>query len=310
MGESGTKRIILPAAIIIAGFAAIVGLSQHIEGSRPPLPDGFADSDLAMNGSRLKGFAMGTEGLIADWYYMRSLQYLGEKVIKHEGNLDLNDLRALNPRLLYPLLENATDLDPHYIAAYSFGAMLLPAIDPEQAIDLGSKGVANNPGEWRLFQYLGYTHWRLGDYEKAAAVFEKGSEIEGSSGFMKLMTAAMRTKGGSRVTARAMYGEMVTNSDDEQVRIAARSHLQELDSLDERDAIDKVLVDFKEKNGRCAAGLVEILPILIRVELPNGRVFRVDATRRLVDPAGVPYLLDQAECRVASNLKRTAPPTN
>src|SRR5512144_503557 len=152
-----SRPIIVPTVIILAGFAAIILLSGFINNSRPQLSANYDDSDLTVNGSRLKGFALGTEGLVADWYYMRALQYIGYKIVSHpDMDIDLNDLRPLNPRLLYPMLQNATDLDPHFIAAFSYGAVVMPAIDPQQAIDLAKKGVANNPDSWRLYQHLAY----------------------------------------------------------------------------------------------------------------------------------------------------------
>lgn len=309
MRESILHRIILPAAIIVAGFTAVISISGFIERSRPSLPDGFPDTDLNMNGSRLKGFAFGMEGLIADWYYMRSLQYIGNKILSHKDKaINIDDLRELNPRLLHPFLENATDLDPHFIAAYSYGTMVLPAIDAEKAIDLASKGIANNPSEWRLYQHLGYIYWKLGRYEQASETYRKGSEIPGASPFMKLMAASMRTEGSRRETARAIYSDMLESSGDEQVRIMAMRRLKELDSLEERDAIDKVLAEFKERSGRCANSLSEIMAMLMTVKLPENRQFRVDNANRLVDPTDAPYLLDKENCRVRLDPERTGLP--
>jgi|SRR5580765_5434421 len=309
MRKYAIQAIALPAVIIVAGFAAAYGLSDYLESSRPPLPDDFADTDLSMNGSRLKGFAFGTEGLIADWYWMRSLQYIGDKMLSSKAEkINLDDLRGLNPRLLYPYLDNATDLDPHFIAPYSYGAVVLPAIDPEKAIAITEKGIANNPNEWRFYQYLGYIYWKLERYDKAAETYETGSAIPGAPPFMKLMAAVMKTKGGSRDTARKMYRQMLASSDDEQVQTTAKFHLQELDSLDERDAIDKVLADQKERSGRCANSLSEILPMLMQVKLPEGRDFSVDNAKRLVDPTGAPYLLDKDSCRVKLDAANTKLP--
>src|SRR5688572_23039187 len=111
--RSGLQRIFLPFVAIVAGFALTIVLTGVLERNRPHLPDGLGDTDLDMHGSRLKGFAFGMEGLVADWYYMRSLQYIGDKVLKSKGaGVDIENLGKLNPRLLHPLLENATDLDP------------------------------------------------------------------------------------------------------------------------------------------------------------------------------------------------------
>jgi len=293
------KDAIRTAAVILTGLAVVVFLSKHIENTRPLLPDGYGDSDLTLNGSHLKGFTFGMDGLLADWYYMRALQYVGEKIINSKSeNINIDDLSDLNPRLLYPLLNNATDLDPHFIEAYLYGAIVLPAIDPQKAIAIAEKGVANNPAEWRLYRPLGYIYWKLGQYEKASEIYEKGSEIEGAPPFMKLMAAAMKTKGGSRETARAIYEEMYNNTSEESVRITAQRRLVEIDILDEREAIDNVLTEWKQENGSCAGSFGEILPKLLAVKLPGNHDFHVDKARNLLDPTGTPYVLDREKCQV------------
>lgn len=309
MASNALKSVILPAAIIIAGFAAVVGLSGFLDRHRPELPPDYEDSDLSMNGSRLKGFALGFEGLMADWYWMRSLQYMGNKIVKSESDfINLEDLRSLNPRLLYPLLENATDLDPHFIAAYSYGAIVLPAIDPKQAIAIAEKGIANNPKEWRLYQHLAYVYWKTKQYDKAAETYEKGAEVPGAAPFMRLMAASMKTEGGSRATARQIFRQMLDGSDDPMVRLTAERRLNEIDSLDERDAIDTALAEFKERSGRCANSFAEITPMLLQVKLPAGNEFQVDRAGNLVDPTDAPYLLDKENCRVKLDPARTGLP--
>ncbi len=309
MERANITSTIIATIILIACFSAIVAISRPLESAKPTLPETVADSDLSMNGSRLKGFALGMEGLLADWYWMRSLQYLGDKMIKHRGpSIDYEDLTPLEPRLLFPLLENAVELDPHFIGAYSYGAIVFPAIDKQKAIEFASKGIANNPAEWRLYQHLGYIYWRLGDFDKAAETYEKGAAIPGSSSFMRLMAASMRTEGGSRATARSIYRQMLAESPDEPVRITASRRLKELEWLDEKEAINKVLADFREKNGRCSTSFGEVGEMLLQTDLPEGRQFRVDSSRRLVDPTGAPYVLDKENCVVTLDREKTELP--
>ena len=305
IGKAHKAQSVLAAVILIVGFAAVYGTSDFVSSQRPALPESFGDEDLHFSGSRLKGFAFGMEGLAADWYYVRSLQYIGDKVMLHSGDINIEDLRALNPRLLYPLLANATDLDPHYIAAYTYGGIVLPAIDWEKAVILANKGIANNPVKWQLYQNLGYIQWRLGKYDEAAATFDTGSAVEGSSAFLKLMAAVMRTKGGSRDTARAIYTEMLSSSEDWQVTITASRRLKELTSLDERDAVNRVLTDVRERSGQCPATLREILPQLARIKLPDGSGLRIDAASNLVDPSDTPYLLDREPCTMILDASKT-----
>ena len=295
--------------ILFLGFAGVYGLSNYLEAHRPTLPESYADADLEFEGKRLRGFALGAEGLLADWYWMRSLQYVGDKVVTAGiENLNLDDLKELDPRLLYPMLDNATTLDPKLMAAYSYGATVLPAIDPRQAIALTEKGIENNPQEWRLFQYLGYIHWRSKEFEKAADVYDRGSRIPGAPNFFRLMAARMRTESGSRDTARAMYSQMMNEAPDGQTRESARLRVLEIDSLDERDVINTELRALRERTGKCAAGLTEILPALARTRLPAGRELHIDASRNLVDPSGVPYRLDPEKCTAEIDRKRSKIP--
>jgi tetratricopeptide (TPR) repeat protein len=293
------------SAIILVGFAAIFGLSNFLERSRPPLPEGSEDTDLALQGTRLKGFSLGLEGLIADWYWMQSLQYIGNKVVKSEQDINLEDLRPLNPRLLYPMLDTATDLDPHFLTVYSYGAVVLPAINPEQAIKIAEKGIANNPNEWRFYQHLGYIYWRLQNYEKAAQVYSEGAKIAGAPPFLRMMAAQMKNQGGSRETARAIYEQMFAEAEDRQTRENAAIHLLKLDSMDERDAIRPALEEFKKKNNRCAADWREVFPQLRGLKTRRGSALRFDtATLAPVDPTNVPYLLQNTDkCDVSVNIE-------
>jgi tetratricopeptide (TPR) repeat protein len=290
---------LLAIAVLILGFATVFVLRGHLEKISPELPEGYADQDLALQGARLKGYALGSEGLIADWYWMQSLQYVGNKIVKNrDAKISIDDLNSLNPRLLYPFIDNATTLDPRFTAAYSYGAVVLPAINKEQAIKVAIKGIENNPNEWRLYQQLGYIYWRLKDYEKAAEAYSKGSEIRDAPQFMKLMVASMKSDGGSRSTARTIYKQMFNEAEDFQTKETAELRLITLDSLDERDAIRAALKDFQQKTGKCVQSLQEILPQLRTIKLPDNLEFHLDNFNNIVDPSGAPYKLEKDRCDV------------
>lgn len=311
--NSNSVKTYIAAAVIVFGFTAVFGLSDFLEKNRPALPENYIDEDLSLQGEKLKGYSFGFEGLIADWYWMRSLQYIGEKVLNsREETVNFDDLRPLNPRLLYPLLENATTLDPHFSEAYAYGAVVLPAINPEQAINFTEKGIANNPEDWRLYQYLGYIYWKLENYEKAAEVYEKGSQIGKAPPFMRMMSAKMKNEGGSRETARAIYSQMFEEAQDKQIKESAALRLLQLDSLDERDAIRLALENFQAINNRCPANWREIFPLLRSIKLSNDKSLRFDATTLApLDPTNFPYLLQAAEngrCGVSLDTSNTKIP--
>ena len=290
----------------VAVLLPLIGvLSDAANANRTALAETYNDSDLEFQGRKLKGFALGAEGLIADWYWIRSLQYIGAKIVKTESEqLNIDDLRSLNPRLLYPMLDNATDLDPSFMAAYSYGAIMLPAIDTSLAVRLTEKGIKDNPGAWRLHQYLGYIYWRSKDFEKAADTYEAGSKIAGAPPFLRQMAAAMRAQGGSRDTARLIYSQMLAEAEDRQSRESAELRLMQLDSMDQLDAVNSIL----KQQANCPSSLFSILPLLRNVKLPNGNEFKLNDRDQLTDPSGVPYLFDRDSCTVSVDHKNSSIP--
>lgn len=307
--KPGARHPIIALLFLLVCFAAVFVLSSYIEYSRVSLPASYDDSDLDLQGKKLKGYALGAEGLLADWYWMRSLQYIGGKIL-HQGldKINLEDMNSLNPRLLYPLLDNATTLDPHFIAPYSFGATILPAIDAQQAITLTEKGIENNPNQWRLHQYLGYIYWRLNQFEKAAEVYQKGSEVEGSPIFFKMMVAKMRSESGSLDTAYQIYAQMLAEAQDQQTKHTAELRLMQIEALEDLEAINNTLQNYSGSNGRCVSSLQELFPHLRNVKLPRGRDFQIDASQNIVDPTGAAYSFDKAGCRATLDLKHTKIP--
>ncbi len=119
--------------------------------------------------------------LAADWYWMRSLQYVGRKVLTSGQGFQLDNLGGLNLKLLPPLLDTATTLDPQFLEPYEYAAIVLPGIDVKEAIRITQKGIAANPSSWRLYQHLGYIHWQQQDYEAARNYLPRRGQNSGRS---------------------------------------------------------------------------------------------------------------------------------
>jgi tetratricopeptide (TPR) repeat protein len=292
--SKNTLKTILLAGFIVTGFWLVFILTNVLDANRPT--GTFEDEDLYLSSQRIKAFSGDFNGLVADWYWINSLQYIGRKIVKakDEEQFNLKDLRPLNPRQLYPLLDRTTTIDPGYLAAYTFGAIILPAIDEDLAIKLTEKGIAANPGQWVLYQHLGYIYWQRGEYEKAAQVYDQGSRIEGAPAFMKQMSAKVRLEGGTRETAREIYRHIFDAAEDTQTRELVAMRLAQIESLDERDKIREALQESQKKNG-CPRTWPEIFTTLRAIRLPNGNGLAFSREGMPVDPSGAPYRLVNSE---------------
>jgi hypothetical protein len=56
------------------------------------------------------------------------------------------------------------------------------------------------------------------------------------------------------------------------------------------------MVDHHNRAGRCINAWVEVLPALETASSSAGRDLRLDGSRNLVDPTGVPYKLNREKC--------------
>jgi tetratricopeptide (TPR) repeat protein len=265
-----------------------------IEVRRPPQDAASQISDeLYVTPQVARRMSLSFNGLVADWYWLRTLQYVGRKAAAHEGAIQIDDLSSLNLKILAPLLDNATTLDPQFMAAYDYGAVVLPAVDVDAAIKLVNKGIEANPNAWRLRAYLGYIYWQQNRYPEASEAYAAGAHIEGAPAWLGVLAAQMSTKGGSRDTARAIYETMLRTTEDEHTRALATNRLAQLQSLDEMDALRRVLTSYRERaGGRCPASWRELAPIL------RAARFRQDASGAPLDPSNAPYRLVADKCDV------------
>lgn len=283
--------------VLIAGMAVTVILARSIDARRPPPDPNAIDESLYLNPNTARRMSLGFNGLAADWYWMRSLQYVGRKIVNTPEDVPIDNLSDLNLKLLAPLLDTATTLDPAFYEPYEYAAVVLPAIDVDQAIRIIRKGIDANPSAWKLYHHLGYIYWQQKDYQAASDMYRRGSELPDAPAWMGAMTAKIAAEGGSRDTAREIYTRMYEESADEKVKDMARRRLMQLESLDQRDVLRKLLTAYKTRTGQCPAAWREMLPVLRSLRAP------LDESGAPLDPSQVPYQLKPGDCEVDLDLK-------
>ena len=286
---------------VVAGLCAVSLLARRLDAQRPT-EDPFASyEEIYVTPDAARRMSLGFNGLVADWYWVRSLQYVGRKSSAYKGDIALDDLSPLDMRGLAQLLDRASTLDPQFMAVYDFGSMVLPAVDAEAAIKLVSKGIRENPREWRLYQRLGFIYWQTNRFREAGETFRAGARVDGAPGWMDALAAQMEISGGSRATARDIYRRMYADSEDEQLKSLALKRLLQIESLDERDVIRGVLEAFRSRFSRCPDAWREVASALRAARL------KTDSNGSPLDPTGVPYVLDSGACAAQLDARSEIP---
>ncbi len=291
------KKSVLLIVQIVIGLAMAIGLIRLMDARQASTAAQFAEDPLYVKAATAKRMSLAFNGLAADWYWMRSLQYVGRKIVNfeetHDANVNFSSISDLDLRLLPSLLRVCTTLDPQFIPPYEYGAAVLPEINSDYAITLLESGVAANPSAWRLYQHLGYVYWQRHEFEKASEVYAAGSKIPGAPAWMAALSARMKAEGGSRDAAREMYRHLYESSTDTTVKDMVTKQIMRLDSLDQIEVLRQILTAYNEKNGRCAASWLDV-----RNELRAAR-FQIDGmTSAPVDPSETPYRLTEKGCNV------------
>ncbi|HSQ24739.1 MAG TPA: hypothetical protein VLN44_10015, partial [Pyrinomonadaceae bacterium] len=78
------KQNALLVSAIIIGLAATTLLSRTIDAHRTGNPGQFAEEPLYVSAPTAKRLSLAFNGLASDWYWMRSLQYVGGKIVAYE----------------------------------------------------------------------------------------------------------------------------------------------------------------------------------------------------------------------------------
>lgn len=230
---------------------------------------------LLRSGTMLKKASLGYDGLLADIYWTRAVQYYGGKLAN----------RDTNHELLQPLLDLTTTLDPNLLIAYRFGATFLaepPPIGagrPEEAVALLHKGISANPDAWILWADLGFLqYWHLRDYQAASAAYIEGSKHAKAGLWMKGMAAKIAEEGGSRQTSRMLWTQVYETSTDVHMHQNALNHLAALKADEDIEHLNLLLADYARRAGSPATSLRD----LVRAGMLRGIP---------VDPANVMYAL-------------------
>ena len=278
------------SSLLVACMLSSAVVLHHIDQLRPAAP--IEEALYISSPKVLKRLSLGYDGLLADIYWTRVVQYFGSKHFAGAQHYDL----------LAPLLTLTTALDPHLIVAYEFGANFLApkppggAGQPQQAIQLAEFGIRNNPNEWRLYYDLGFIYYmELHDYKSAADAFEAGSHVPKAHPYLKLMAALMAEHAGEIQTARVLWMTTYQTTPDRSIRANAAAHLRALQVDEDVTNLETLVARYREKTGRLpesfsdlqVAGMLRGTPID-----PLGQPYKLVADGRVEvrDPDDLPFI--------------------
>jgi hypothetical protein len=233
----------------------------------------------------IKKMALGYGSLLADIYWMRTIQYY--------GNRDAADKRPIRYKNLATLLDITTTLDPNLLDAFRSGSSFLAEADPigagqpQEGVKLLDKGISLHPDEWRLYYDKGFIYYmNLQDYKAAGDVWLSGSRISGAPVWMQNLAAMSLSKGGAVEIALSLWRRQYEESDREIIRENARNHLLSFQVALDLWTLEALIENYQTKTGSLPQNLRELL---------RGKSREYST----IDPLGTPYQYDPKTGKVS-----------
>lgn len=271
------KRIFAILALAVAASLAHFSqsLAQPQRTSESNLPDPF----VLPRGATIRATSLGQQTTLADWYWLKLVQYVGTPDAIRQGL----------PQL-FQLADVITDLDPEYGYAYQVAGIVLSAnqrFDESNAIL--AKGMEHVPDRWQLPFYAGYNRWyETEDLSSGAELVLRAAKSPGSPAYLSSLAAKLYSSAGQVETAIGMVESILAQDPPEQVREDMLARRTEL--LVERDLqfLEKAIALYEQRYGSLPLSLALLEGSVIR-QLP-------------LTPDGTAYLYDPTTATVSSPL--------
>jgi hypothetical protein len=278
-------------AAVLVGAAAYVAQARE---RRYPLPEVVDETLYVSSPGTAHRLSFGFTALAADLYWIRAIQYYGGLKLQAGAAAahGATGGRGAAPdyKLLYPMLDLTTSLDPEFSIAYRFGAIFLAepvprgAGRPDLAIALLEKGLRARPDKWEYMQDIGFVHyWWTHEYKAAAEWFARAAAAPGGPWFLRSMAATTLAVGRDRQSSRLLWESIRAAADNDWLRNDAERRLLQLRAMDEIDALQQRVDRFTQATGA-----------------PPANWAALRAIKAPPDPTGTPYELENGRVRVSS----------
>lgn len=261
--------------LIAAALAGLVALTHavHVGLDSAPLPQPTRLEETLPSPGATRFLALGQHALVADYYYLRSLDHFG----------DVQFHRAHYPNL-EPFLSRVLELDPYHRMAYVFAgtALTLDGMEIRASNALLEKGLIHRPDLWQVPFYLGFNHFYfLQNYPEAARMLARAAKLEGAPEVAGPLATRLSAEAGEPELGIRMIDSMLEGVSDEHLKQTYLERRALLVLEVELAWLRRALERFAAETGKPAKSLDELVRAGLLERVPQ-------------DPVGGRYFIDEA----------------
>ncbi|MFZ5444880.1 MAG: hypothetical protein ACOZQL_33125 [Myxococcota bacterium] len=250
------KQLAVGVSTSIVAFGAATGLAWRLEQVRPTKHStGAYDLLYLPTVDQAKFLSLGFRAVMADWYWVKALQYFTDSEQARNEYRNLGDY-----------LDLVVGLDPDYEFAYKFAGVSLPYdsgrlhfVNTRRSTSFLERGAERFPGNWQFHFLLGYNYLNFHDQpEKAAEHFSKAALLPGAPRYLGPFAARVFAVAGKVDRALLFAKSAVETTTDPETRAMFEARVRDLEREQVLQGIELAAQRFKEVNGRLPRSLEEL----------------------------------------------------
>jgi hypothetical protein len=216
------RRIAIPVLVLAVTLVGAVTASVRVKRYtfRPYLYDNL----YLPSGKFMEQVSLGYNQITSDVIWFQAVQYYGGY---RKGEHDLAYFEGL--------IDLVTDLDPHFVFPYRFGALVLSQdMDAfERGLRILRKGMHHNPTTWELPFEIGFLYFvDAQNPEMAARYFDLSSRIPGAPDLARRFAAFVYSRAGHSEMSIRMWEVLKETTEEPYMRELAERYLEKLRSRD------------------------------------------------------------------------------
>jgi len=234
--------------LIVSLFLSKVELESHINSEKAHLYSREVIRHMAEShpkeavlGGLIAG--LGFKEVLSDFFFLQCIQYFGS----------WGETKEERYKKSYPVLRAMGALSPHFVAGYSFGALVMEDTGyVNEAISFLDEGISNNPYafELRLYRDFMLRLFKTHEYEKAVEGIKQAIALEGHPPILERILAFAYEKNGQLKESILQWRDVffTQGKDNPGVREICQKNIKRiLEELIEKEGKDRVFRWFKQK---------------------------------------------------------------
>lgn len=219
-------NVVFNAQITVVRFFFICSLVAVVAGSHSALANKLKTNEVQLqhrnfilpNLETARVLSFGYEQLLADFYWLTYIQYIGNSV---ERDNDRN-------KNAYKYLDLVTGLDPNFVQPYWFAAFTVGSEmkRPDLAKKLIDRGIQANQNNWYLPYIAGINQYLFAHNEvEAAKYYRMAAKFPDAPKWLGRQAQILEAKIPSQIKVINTWDTIYRTSDDPLVKQRAREHL-------------------------------------------------------------------------------------